>query len=128
VWLMAGLDQLVNQQYVNLETFRKSGVGVRTPVWFVQEGSTLYVRTISNSGKVKRIRNNGKIKLAPCKGDGTVLGEWVAAAAREVTDAGTDRKIDRLLGKKYGLVKKMFDLMGLVQRRKNTVLEIRVGN
>jgi hypothetical protein len=54
------------QKYLNIETFRKNGEGVRTPVWFVQDGEVLYARTIANSGKVKRIRNNGQVKIAPC--------------------------------------------------------------
>ena len=44
---MNAFDQLKQQQYLNLETFRKSGVGVKTPVWFVQDGDTLYVRTLA---------------------------------------------------------------------------------
>jgi len=64
------------QKYLNLETLRKSGVGVRTPVWFVQDGNVLFVRTIADSGKVKRIRNNPQVNIAPCKVDGncSVIG------------------------------------------------------
>ena len=47
-----------SQQYLNLETFRKNGAAVKTPVWFVQDGDATFVRTLANSGKVKRIRNN----------------------------------------------------------------------
>jgi len=47
-----------SQQYLNLETFRKNGAAVKTPVWFVQDGDAIFVRTLANSGKVKRIRNN----------------------------------------------------------------------
>lgn len=42
---MTLLQQFENQQFLNLETFRKNGIGVKTPVWFVQDGETLYVRT-----------------------------------------------------------------------------------
>lgn len=122
---MTTFNQLTQQQYINLETFRKSGVGVKTPVWFVQEGDTLFVRTVANSGKVKRIRNNGQVKIAPCKVDGAVLGEWIPAIAREVQDAAIDHKADRLLDKKYGLMKKMFGLASALQGKKYTVLEIK---
>lgn len=71
---MTSLDQLTQQQYMNLETFCKSGVGVKTPVWFVQDGDTIFVRTVANSGKVKRIRNNGLVNIAPCKANGFLLG------------------------------------------------------
>jgi len=57
---MAGntIEQLKKQQYISVETFRKNGVGVKTPVWFAQDGESLVVRTEGTSGKMKRIRNN----------------------------------------------------------------------
>ena len=85
-------------------------MGVKTPVWFVQDGDTLFVRTVANSGKVKRIRNNAQVNIAPCKMDGALLGDWVQAIAREVKDQEIDRKVDQLLGKKYGLMKTIFTL------------------
>jgi PPOX class probable F420-dependent enzyme len=117
-------NPFTKQQYLNLETFRKSGVGVRTPVWFVQEDETLFVRTIANSGKVKRIRNNGQVKIAPCKVDGTPLGDWLPATARELTDEQIARKVDRLLDRKYGLMKKVFALSSSIKGYQYTVLEI----
>jgi PPOX class probable F420-dependent enzyme len=122
--MMTPFESLHRQQYLNLETFRRSGESMKTPVWFVEDGDILYVRTIANSGKVKRIRNNGQINIAPCKVDGTLLGEWIPASAREVTDNDTASQVDRLLDKKYGLMKKMFALSSALQGRKNTVLEI----
>jgi PPOX class probable F420-dependent enzyme len=124
---MNTLEALNGQQYLNLETFRKSGAGVKTPVWFVQDGSTLYVRTVANAGKVKRIRNNGQVNIAPCKMDGTLLGAWFPAQAREVKDDETGRKIDRLLDRKYGLMKKLFGLTAALRGSKYSVLEVKVA-
>lgn len=124
---MMSLNQFDRQQYLNIETFRKSGVGVKTPVWFVQDGDTMYVRTVADSGKVKRIRNNGQVNIAPCKSDGTPVGMWVPAIAREIRDEALDRKVDRLLDKKYGLMKKMFALASALQKRQSTVLELRLS-
>ena len=124
---MTRLDQLTRQKYLNLETFRKNGVGVKTPVWFVQEGDTLFVRTVDNSGKVKRIRNNGRVNIAPCKMDGALLGDWLPAMARVMMDEGANRKVDSLLDQKYGLMKKMFVMASALQGRKYTVLEMKVG-
>ena len=73
-----------------------------TPVWFTQDGGTLYVRTVAGSGKVKRVRNNGTVRIVPCEADGTPTGEWVAAQAVEVTDEGTANLVTGLLEKKYG--------------------------
>jgi uncharacterized protein len=113
------------QKYLNLETIRKSGVGVKTPVWFVQDDNVLYVRTVANSGKVKRIRNHPQVNIAPCKMDGTLLGDWVQAQAREISDEEIDKMVDRLLGKKYGLMKALFAMAGSRDGRKNTILELK---
>jgi hypothetical protein len=121
---MTVFESFHHQQYLKLETFRKSGVGVKTPVWFVQEGELLFVRTMAYSGKVKRIRNNAHVNIAPCKVDGVLLGEWIPALTREIIDEVTDRKVNRLLDKKYGLMKKVFALTASLQGRKYTVLEI----
>ena len=123
---MSTLEPFARQQYLNLETFRKNGASMPTPVWFVQDGETLYVRTVANSGKVKRIRNNGQVNIAPCKVDGALLGDWLPATAREVQDEQIDQKVNRLLDKKYGLMKKMFALSAALQGRKYTILEIKV--
>jgi PPOX class probable F420-dependent enzyme len=71
---MNSLEQFSKKKYLNLETFRKSGVSMRTPVWFIQDGETIYIQTMANSGKVKRIRNNGLVNIAPCKMDGKLIG------------------------------------------------------
>ena len=124
---MPRFDPLTEQQYLNLETFRKNGIGVRTPVWFVKEGDILFVRTAANSGKVKRIRNNGQVNIAACKLDGSLLGKWLPAKASELKDDDTGRKVDRLLDRKYGLMKKIFGLASALQGRRYTVLELTIG-
>jgi hypothetical protein len=124
---MDSLKPFNRQSYVNVETFRKTGVGVKTPVWFVQDGEILYVRTMANSGKVKRIRNNGNVNIAPCKADGTPVGDWIPAAAREIKDNDTDKKVDRLLGKKYGLMKTFFSLASSLRKQEGTILEIKLN-
>jgi len=121
---MNALEQFNKQKYLNLETFRRNGESMKTPVWFVQDKKTLYVQTVANSGKVKRIRNNGSVNITPCKMDGTPTGSWVTASAREVTGAEIANKVNRLLEQKYGLMKKMFALQARSQVRKDTILEI----
>ena len=108
---MSDLKQFERQKYFNMETFRKSGAGVKTPVWFVQDEDVLYVVTEGKSGKVKRIRNNGKVRIAPCYGNGKVTGEWVDAQAQIVQDLTLSQKIDNMLNKKYGLAKHFFSLL-----------------
>ena len=123
---MNSLEQFSKKKYLNLETFRKSGESMQTPVWFVQAGETIYIQTVANSGKVKRIRNNGRVNIAPCKMDGKLIGAWVPAQAREVTNPEVSTEADRLLDRKYGLMRKMFSLGSARQGRQDTILEIRL--
>jgi PPOX class probable F420-dependent enzyme len=103
-----GFTAFAGRKYLNLETFKKSGDGVKTPIWFAADPASdlasdaagLYAYTIGNSGKVKRIRNNARVRIAPCDMRGNLLGEWVDARAEIVT--GADALYgDRLLNKKY---------------------------
>jgi PPOX class probable F420-dependent enzyme len=123
---MRPIDQFARQKYLNLETFRRNGASLKTPVWFVQDGETIFVQTVANSGKVKRIRNNGHVNVVPCKMDGTPTSMWVPANAREIVDAETAKNVDRLLNKKYGLVKKMFAFQAAREKRQDTILEIKL--
>jgi PPOX class probable F420-dependent enzyme len=75
----ANLD---SYRYLCLDTFRKNGSRVSTPVWFVADQSKLYVMTRSDSGKMKRIRNNPNVEVAPCTVKGKPLGEFSPAFAR----------------------------------------------
>ena len=74
--------EIRNQKYISLTTFRKSGAGVATPVWFGEEGDKLYVMTRSDMGKMKRIRNNPAVRVAPCTIRGKVTGPEFAATVR----------------------------------------------
>jgi hypothetical protein len=71
-----------DKKYISLTTFRKTGAGVATPVWFGEEDGKLYVMTRSDMGKTKRIRNNPHVHVAPCTIRGKVNGPAFAANAR----------------------------------------------
>lgn len=118
------LQAFDNQQYLNLETFRKNGQGVRTPVWFAREGNALYVWTQANSGKAKRARNISRVNIAPCKVDGTLLGDWHSATVRRDDAPEAVKKVRGLFAKKYGLMFYAFALMGKLRKAQYTTLEI----
>ena len=120
------MDQFNKQKYLNLETFRRSGESMKTPVWFVQEDETMFVQTMANCGKVKRIHNNWQVNVVPCKMDGTPTGTWVPATAREITDVEASKKVNRLLDKKYGLMKKLFSSGAARKGMQDTILEIKL--
>jgi PPOX class probable F420-dependent enzyme len=118
-------------KYLNLETFRKSGEGVRTPIWFAAERATsadspapkLYVYTVGNAGKVKRIRNNPRVRIAPCDMRGKLLGEWVEARAEIVTGAEFAHGMS-LLDKKYAPWKQLLGFFAMFRRQERAVLAI----
>ncbi len=60
--------------YLSLETYRKQGKVMRTPVWFVRNGERLYIRMIAESGKVKRLRCTPRLRVALCDRVGNVTG------------------------------------------------------
>ena len=79
---MAVPAQIHGQKYLNLTTFRKSGVAVHTPIWFAEENGRLYFMTSSGLGKYKRIRNNPKVTIAPCTMRGKIIGPEFPATVR----------------------------------------------
>lgn len=121
--LAAAFTALHGQEFMNLTTFRKSGRPVSTPVWFAQADERLYVMTIDGSGKVKRVRNSSRVQVGPSDRRGTPTGLAAAGVAR-ILRSGETSRADALLGKKYGLMKRMFDLMQKVRSRPRVYLEI----
>jgi PPOX class probable F420-dependent enzyme len=101
---------------------------MKTPVWFTQDGETLYVRTVAGSGKVKRVRHNGSISIVPCEANGNPTGEWVQAQAVEVTDQETADLVARLLEEKYGAERvRQFAAATAAQGRTYTIIKIELS-
>jgi uncharacterized protein len=91
-----------SEKTICIETYRKTGEAVRTPVWFAEEDGELFVRSASRTGKVKRIRNNPKVRVAPCTFRGTLKGDWVDCQAK-ILGPEQSEHVFNLLKKKYGL-------------------------
>ena len=121
-----GIAQFSGQKYLNLETYRKNGAAVATPVWFAEEARVFYVYSLANAGKVKRIRNNPRVRVMPCDVRGKPKGEWVEGRAR-ILDASAAERAHRLLDKKYGLIKKIGGLYSKLMKRERTAIAIEVG-
>jgi len=117
------IAQFAKANYLNLETFRKTGAGVRTPVWFAQQGTVFYIYTLPDSGKVKRIRNNPKVRVAPCDMRGNLSGAWIDARARLCSGDETAHGQD-LLRRKYGWMKIVGDFFSRLRGRIQTVVAI----
>ena len=98
-----GFAALDPEQTVSLTTFRRSGEGVATPLWFVRDGDVLFMRTIARSGKVKRLRNDDRVTLAPCTWEGEITGAAVEGRGRVLAeDDPRCLRANALLDAKYG--------------------------
>lgn len=102
----ADLSQFEGKQCINLETYKKTGQPVATPVWFTIDGDRLFVVTKSDTGKVKRLRNNEAVRVMPCGMRGEPKGEWVGAKARFATPEETETALKQR-SKKYGFKAKI---------------------
>ena len=124
----AEIERLGAATYLSLTTFRKDGTPVATPVWASRDGDRLYVWTETDAGKVKRLRRDSRVLLAPCDSRGGLQGTPVEGTG-VVLDRTAD--VDRLRSlhrAKYGLQFRLFDGFASVFRRArgHVVLEISV--
>lgn len=91
-----------------LVTYRRDGTPVPTPVWAAVSDGLLYVRTERSSGKVKRLRRDARLLVAPCTVRGVPLGAPLEARAR-VLDGGEETVAERALAERYGLGRELFE-------------------
>ena len=99
-------------RFLSVTTYRRNGTAVATPVWFVADGTRIWVWTRSDSGKVRRIRNNGHVSVALCDRRGVVSGPLLRGTARVI--GSTDPVAAVLFAEKYGLVMKAWKLFQTV--------------
>lgn len=118
-------DWLAREKYLSFESYKRTGEGVRTPLWFAVGDGVIYVYSLANAGKVKRIRNNPRVKIAPCTIRGQVTGEWIEAEAR-IVEGDEDRLGHELLTKKYGWQKRLGDFFSRLRKRQRTVIAIQI--
>ena len=116
--MMSSFDALAKHKYINLETYKKSGQAVQTPVWFMISDGTIFVYTTQNTGKVKRIKNNPTVKIMPCGMRGKPKGDWIDGAARFANESETQNAI-KLRHQKYGFRAK---LVGMFIKKDNPIV------
>lgn len=117
------LAEFAGEKYVNVASYRKNGSAVYTPMWFAEDDGVLYVYSLAGAGKVKRIRNNPRIKIAPCDVRGKTKGAWVEALA-QIVDASKAEYGHKLLNKKYGWIKGLGDFFSKIRKRERVVMTI----
>ena len=118
---MSDVAALDRHRYVSLATFRRDGTAVATPVWFAAVGERVYVFTAGDAGKVKRLRNSPRARVAPCDARGRPEGGGRDGTARIVTDDALIQCAWTALRAKYGWQLRLLDLgarlTGRIHRR-----------
>jgi len=98
----APFSRFEGEKVISLETYRRNGQPVRTPVWFLIEDGILYVHTDDSTGKVKRIRRNPRVRVAPSHFRGKPKAEYIEARALLEASPGTVEKYHSKIYRKYG--------------------------
>jgi uncharacterized protein len=116
---------LSGQAYINLETCRRNGQPVATPVWFTidDDNKMIYIVTRTETGKVNRLRNNSKVRIVPCGMRGQPKGEWLNGKATFATAEQLEIALKQR-NKKYGLKAR---LSGLFSRTKGDLIGITIS-
>jgi PPOX class probable F420-dependent enzyme len=113
----ASLARLDRESYINLVTFRRDGRAVETPVWFAVRDGKLYVFSEAKAGKMKRLRNDSRLRLAPCNAIGKVHGDWIEGRGRRVDDPERVAGAYAALLAKYGWLMRLTNLVSRLAGR-----------
>ena len=116
-------------RYLALTTFRRDGRPVVTPVWPATVNGHLYVGTTNETGKVKRLRANPRVRVAPCNANGSrILGDWQEGSARRIEDPALGQAFLAALQRKYGwqflLVRLIYRMRGVYRNRSLYEIEL----
>jgi len=72
-----------------LETRKRDGSWVATPVNPLVEDDHVFFRTWHTSGKAKRLRNFAEVRFAPSSASGRPTGPWLRGHATLLDDEGS---------------------------------------
>ena len=111
------IRRLGRERYVSLATFRRDGRAVPTPVWVAEHAGRLYVFTERDSWKVKRLRRDPRVRVAPCNLRGVLGGEWTDGRGGIVGDADTEAAGYDALLEKYGWQMRLTNLLSRLAGR-----------
>ena len=97
----ADLEARFPGRFLSVTSFKRDGTGVATPVWFVSDGRRLFALTDLHSAKVRRVRRNPRVLVAPCRADGKLRREPVPAHAEVLTSTVDLEHVQKLLLERY---------------------------
>jgi PPOX class probable F420-dependent enzyme len=97
----ADLEALFPGRFLSVTSFKRNGTGVATPLWAVCDGGRLYALTDLRSAKVRRMRRNPRVLIAPCRADGRLRREPVPARVQVLTDTRDLERVQQRLLARY---------------------------
>ncbi len=99
-WAATALAPFTRQRTVLLTTYRRNGTPVGTPVNIAVAADRAFVRTWDTTGKLKRIRNNPAVEVAPSTVRGRPTGPAIRARAL-ILDGAESAAAGRALARKH---------------------------
>ena len=103
------LESLRGHKYALVVTFKRDGTAVPTPVWFgLDDQGRMYFRTGAEVAKVRRIRSNPRVLVAPCTVRGKPVGGSVEGTARVVGE-GEREHAESAIQSNYGLGRRIYE-------------------
>ncbi|MDQ1374505.1 MAG: uncharacterized protein QOJ09_1843 [Actinomycetota bacterium] len=116
-------ESLTKPRFALLTTSRRNGTAAATPVWVAVSDNKAYVIS-RGPGKVKRIRNNPAVTIAPCTMRGRVRGAQTRGVAHIVGTHCPSRSVRRVFRRKYGPMPRISSAMARVFRKNLWLIEI----
>jgi hypothetical protein len=113
----AGLGARFPGRYLSVTSYKRDGTGVATPLWFVSDGERLFALTDLHSAKVRRMRRNPRVMVAPCRPSGKLRGEPLPARAEVLTEGADLERVQRLLIERYRISYRLVMLVYRLGRR-----------
>jgi len=101
-----GLESLRDAEYCLLVSYRRDGTPVPTPLWFALDGDRAVFESDADMVKLKRMRRNPHVRVAPATFRGRPLGPPIEATAR-ILEPGEHAGAEAALARKYGLTRRV---------------------
>ena len=98
--MSTALGPLKGAKTILLTTYKRDGTGVDTPVSIAFDGDRAYFRSWNKAWKTKRLRNNPRVRAAPCTLRGRPKGPAIEAGAR-LLDGEQARVAARALARRH---------------------------
>ena len=116
-------DAVATARFIDLVTYRRTGVPVGTPVLFVSDGDRLLVRVAHDAGKLKRLRHTAAVEVAPSDSRGRRLGPSTHGRAR-ILEAEAVAPALRALHARYRIAGPLFTWLRHLRGKRDVIVEI----